>query len=121
GIVPRAAHNRLTQLQNKQPDSLITANQLVPAIPAAIADALHRAMSINRNDRFSSVEELWEALWQAVIISPMVPQSLEPTVGVPDEGSTEEDTNPRMQQITGPVVTTPDVEVPELFANPIGK
>src|SRR5207237_331839 len=74
GTVPRAAHNRLTQLESKQPDPLVPANQLVPTIPAALADVIHRAMSINRNDRFSSVEQLWEALWQAVIISPMVEQ-----------------------------------------------
>jgi len=121
GTVPRAAHNRLIQLENKQPVSLIPANQLVPAIPTALADVIHRAMSISRNDRFSSVEQLWEALWQAVIISPMVEQPHESMFVVPDEGSREEDTNPTIQQITEPAVTTPDVEVPELFANPIGK
>lgn len=108
GIVPRAAHNRLTQLENKQPDPLVPANRLVPSIPGALADVIHCAMSISIIDRFSSVEQLWEALWQAVIVDPMVPQSLEPTVVVPDEGSREDDTNPTVQKITGPVVTPPD-------------
>ena len=121
GTVPQAVHKRLTTLENKQSDPLIPANQFVPALPAAIDDALRRAMSLNKEDRFASVENLWSALWQAVIISPMVMQSLKLIVDSPGEGSTEGDADPTLQQITKPVVTSPDVEVPELFADPTEK
>ncbi len=63
GVVPTDAFYRTLQLLSKGSDPLEPLNQLAPAVPPQIADAVHRAMAINSSDRFSSVEQFWEALW----------------------------------------------------------
>ena len=64
GIVPIDASHRSAKLGNKQHDPLLLVNQVVPTIPITVAQAIHRAMSINTNDRFSTMEQFWDALWQ---------------------------------------------------------
>ncbi len=41
---------------------------VIPEIPQHIADAIERAMSINSNDRFATVEEFWQALEPDTIV-----------------------------------------------------
>jgi serine/threonine protein kinase len=62
GSVPVDALYRMTQLGSKHEDPLEPVNKLIPEIPQHIADAIERAMSINSNDRFATVEEFWQAL-----------------------------------------------------------
>jgi serine/threonine protein kinase len=62
GTVPVDALHRATRLASREKDPLIPVNELVPAIPSYVADALHRAMSIGIDKRFSTVEEFWQAL-----------------------------------------------------------
>ncbi|MBV9712409.1 MAG: serine/threonine protein kinase, partial [Ktedonobacteraceae bacterium] len=62
GNVPVDALYRMTQLGSKHEDPLEPVNVLVPEIPQRIADAIERAMAINSNDRFATVEEFWQAL-----------------------------------------------------------
>ena len=62
GIIPPDALYRSTQLSNGEIDPLKPVNEVIPAIPTFIAEAIQRAMSINADDRFSSVEQFWEAL-----------------------------------------------------------
>ncbi|HLZ55840.1 MAG TPA: serine/threonine-protein kinase [Ktedonosporobacter sp.] len=62
GIVPADALYRMTQLGSKHADPLESITALVPAIPAHVSDAIQRAMAINNNDRFASVDEFWQAL-----------------------------------------------------------
>jgi serine/threonine protein kinase len=67
GSVPVDALYRMTQLGSKHDDPLQAVNVLMPEIPQHIADAIERAMAINSNDRFATVEEFWEALEPASI------------------------------------------------------
>lgn len=62
GIVPPDALHRSTQVSNGEIDPLKPVNEVMPTIPPFIDEAIQRAMSINANDRFSSVEQFWEAL-----------------------------------------------------------
>src|SRR6266851_2354179 len=72
GVVPADAFYRMIQLGSNGPDSLEPITKLIPSLPVPVADAIHRALSININSRFSSVEEFWKAL-NAYAKSPTVP------------------------------------------------
>lgn len=63
GKLPPDAPSRLKQVGNEAMDPLEPVNNLVPAIPMSIGKAIDRAMSIDAQHRFSSVEQFWEALW----------------------------------------------------------
>ena len=65
GVVPMDALYRMTQMGSKNLDPLEPAKQLAPALPQHISDALQRAMSINSNDRFATIEEFWQAITSA--------------------------------------------------------
>jgi len=65
GEVPIDALYRITSLSAQKSDPLVSANQLAPSVPTAVADVLQRAMAVNSSDRFATVQEFWEAL-QAV-------------------------------------------------------
>lgn len=62
GDVPADALYRMTQLGSKGNDPLERANELVPTIPVAVADVIQRAMAIDSNARFATVNEFWQAL-----------------------------------------------------------
>ncbi len=62
GIVPPDALSRSSQLSKGGSEPLKPVNEVILAIPLFIAEAIQRAMSINADDRFSSVEQFWEAL-----------------------------------------------------------
>ena len=72
GIVPTDALYRLTQMGSKSTDPLESVQQLAPNVPTHVADALRRAMAINSNDRFSTVEEFRQALSAKPIAEPSV-------------------------------------------------
>ncbi len=61
GSIPADALHRITCMGSDQIDPLEPVNRLNPAIPLPIANAIHRALAINGNDRFSSVEQFWQA------------------------------------------------------------
>lgn len=61
GSVPADALHRITCIGGDQDDALEPVNRLNPDIPLPIANAIHRALAINSNDRFSSVEQFWQA------------------------------------------------------------
>jgi len=58
GIVPTDALSR----ESKSSDSLKSVNQLVPGISTLVAESIDRAMSLNCNDRFPTVNEFHLAL-----------------------------------------------------------
>jgi eukaryotic-like serine/threonine-protein kinase len=61
GSVPADALHRITCMGSDQDDPLEPVDRLNPDIPLHIANAIHRALAINSNDRFSSVEQFWQA------------------------------------------------------------
>lgn len=62
GVVPADALYRMTRLGSKSPDPLEPVRDLAPEVPVHVAAAVERAMAINSNDRFASVNEFWQAL-----------------------------------------------------------
>jgi len=114
GTVPADALNRLTQSGMKEPDPLLPLKQILPDVAPTIASAIHRAMSIRINDRYSTVEQFWNGLWQQPIFNPLVQvqQTWEPVAAPPAEGNGESDTGPAIPQIAEPVVTMPEMEMP---------
>jgi eukaryotic-like serine/threonine-protein kinase len=62
GSVPADALHRMTLTGSDQPDPLVPISKLDPGVPLVVADALHRALSINSNDRFSNLEAFWQAM-----------------------------------------------------------
>ena len=72
GTIPTDALYRLTQMGSKNTDPLEPVQLLAPHVPQHVADAIHRAMAINSNDRFATVEEFWQALSAQPIAEPSV-------------------------------------------------
>jgi len=72
GTIPTDALYRLTQMGSKNTDPLESVQLLAPHIPQHIADAIYRAMAINSNDRFATVEEFWQVLNAQPIVEPSV-------------------------------------------------
>lgn len=64
--VPIDALYRITSISTKKVDPLVSANEIVPSIPITIANVLERAMAVNSSDRFTTVQEFWEALQASV-------------------------------------------------------
>lgn len=62
GTIPIDASSRVIRAWDKRGDLLKPPDQLVPAIPKAIAQTIVRAMSINSADRYETVEEFWQTL-----------------------------------------------------------
>ncbi len=63
GSIPPDALHRSTQLSNGEIDPLKPLNEVIPTIPTCVTEAIQRAMSINADDRYLSVEQFWETLW----------------------------------------------------------
>ena len=82
GTVPIDALYRMTQLGSRGIDPLEPVNVLVPDIPATVAEAINHAMSLDGANRFSTVEQFWQALnaypargqQPGSIVSPLAPQ-----------------------------------------------
>ena len=62
GVVPMDAFYRMTNMGGNNVDPLEPVNQLVPSIPAPVAEAIQRAMAMRMVDRFPTVEEFWQDL-----------------------------------------------------------
>src|SRR5207253_2299258 len=63
GLVPPDALYRATHLESSGIDLLKPVNEIVPTIPRFTAQAIQQAMALEDEQRFSSVEQFWEALW----------------------------------------------------------
>lgn len=72
GTIPTDALYRLTQMGSRNTDPLEDVKELAPGVPQHVADAIHRAMRIDSNERFATVEEFWQALNAEPIVEPSV-------------------------------------------------
>jgi serine/threonine protein kinase len=88
GTVPPSAPDRMARINAGEPEQLWPISQFTP-FAQIVAQAINRAMSISRHDRFASVEQFREALWQ-VMHTDQAAQVLELAV----LGSGEEHTAP---------------------------
>jgi serine/threonine protein kinase len=62
GIIPPDALYRSTQLKDGEVDPLKPLDEVIPIIPAFMVEAIQRALSLNADDRFSSVQQFEHAL-----------------------------------------------------------
>jgi eukaryotic-like serine/threonine-protein kinase len=62
GVVPADSFYRTTQLGSKGYDSLESIRKFAPNVPQHIADAIYRAMAVDINDRFLTVQDFWKEL-----------------------------------------------------------
>lgn len=62
GTIPADALERMIQLNEKEPDPLVPAKQVVTTIPASVSEVISRAMSTRSTARFATVADFWEAL-----------------------------------------------------------
>jgi len=83
GTIPPSAPERMARINAGEPDQLWPPSQFTP-FAQIVAQAINRAMSISRHDRFASVEQFREALWQ-VMHTDQAAQVLELAGLVPDE------------------------------------
>jgi eukaryotic-like serine/threonine-protein kinase len=73
GIVPADALHRKRLIESENVDPLKPVDQLVPAIPAHVAEAIQQAMSLNSSDRFPTAEQLAQALKAELVQQPPEP------------------------------------------------
>ncbi|HLQ10151.1 MAG TPA: serine/threonine-protein kinase [Ktedonobacteraceae bacterium] len=80
GTLPADALDRMTKTSSNEPDPLIPVQALVPGIPPVVSKAIQRAMALNSNDRFDTIEQFWLAFaaqegWRslraAAVVSPV--------------------------------------------------
>lgn len=62
GGVPIDAFFRLTQQLSREHDPLTPVQQLAPAVPDHMAAAIERALALENEQRFATVEDFWQAL-----------------------------------------------------------
>ena len=62
GIIPPDALYRFTQLNKGEVDPLKPLNEAIPTIPSFIVETIQRSISLNADDRFSSVQQFEQAL-----------------------------------------------------------
>ncbi|GER86233.1 hypothetical protein KDW_03950 [Dictyobacter vulcani] len=67
GVVPIDALYRITRISVNRADPLVPVQQIVPEIPAAVADAIQRALAVNSNDRFATIKEFWSLMESQVV------------------------------------------------------
>jgi serine/threonine protein kinase len=62
GTVPLDAPTRILRIKSTGTDPLSPAHRLQPAVPLAISQTLQRALALDPVERFTRVEEFWQAL-----------------------------------------------------------
>jgi serine/threonine protein kinase len=62
GRMPIDSLYRITSLSAKGADPLVPMHELTPELPIPVADTIQRALAIDSNERFASVDALWKAL-----------------------------------------------------------
>jgi serine/threonine protein kinase len=109
GKLPPDAYSRLTQVSNEALDPLEPVNSLMPALPMHIGKTIERAMALDAQHRFSSVEQFWEALWLVLADHPA------PVFGIPSvpKGSPAV-TTPGPEQEVGQTIDKPVSEPPSV-------
>jgi serine/threonine protein kinase len=89
GVVPVDSLQRATCLAAKIPDPLIPVNEYVPSIPSEVTTAIHRALSLNPDERFATVEEFWQAMDNTASKTTVAVAEvlhIAPTIAVTDSG-----------------------------------
>lgn len=62
GVIPADAFHRTTQLGSRGTDPLEPIQRSAPDVPDYISSAIYRAMAVDIDDRFPTVQQFWDAL-----------------------------------------------------------
>ncbi|HEY1354119.1 MAG TPA: protein kinase [Ktedonobacteraceae bacterium] len=62
GQRPVDALVRLARVQRRRTDPLVPASKLAPGLAHSLAEALHRALALNPDERFQSIKAFWQTL-----------------------------------------------------------
>ena len=62
GVVPVDSFYRTTQMGSKGTDPLEPIHKFAPNVPQHVADAIYRAMALDINDRFPTIQDFWQEL-----------------------------------------------------------
>ncbi len=95
GVTPVDSLQRATKIAGKSGDPLVPIQDYVPSLPNYVAKAIHRAMSINGNARFATVQDFWQALQSPISTHETSPS--QPLEAVSEKEQHEE-------RSTGPIV-----------------
>ncbi len=68
GVTPVDSLLRATKIAGKSGDPLVPIQEYVPSLPNHVAEAIHKAMSINGNARFTTVQAFWQALQPSALM-----------------------------------------------------
>ncbi len=68
GVTPVDSLQRATRIAGKSGDPLVPIQEYVPSLPNYVAEAIHRAMSINGDARFATVKAFWQALQPSTLM-----------------------------------------------------
>ena len=108
GTVPVSASDRLARIDEGKPDPLSPVNQINPFVQPVVAETITCAMSLSRHDRYASVEQFREALWQVMHANVMELQTPDFSAMLQAGEQTKSD--------PGPDSATLESEVPALIA-----
>ena len=61
GLVPPDALHRMAVLGSNDDDPLVPIDKVLPGIPENVAEAIHNALALHSKDRFSTIEQFWQA------------------------------------------------------------
>ena len=75
GIVPPDGLSRHKYVASGEIDPLQPVHEVLSTVPGLVAEAIHQAMALEAAHRFSSVEQFWEVLWEAVLNPAPIVQS----------------------------------------------
>ena len=98
GVTPIDSLQRATKIAGTRSDPLVPIQEYVPSLPDHIARAIHKAMSINGDARFATVEAFWQALQTPVLTDDV--SSSQPY-------ATEIEQEQHGERSTGPIVVPP--------------
>ena len=98
GIVPADALSRMALLDNAGVDPLKQVNEVVPTVPVHVRKVVDQALSLDAPNRFSSVDQFWEAFWsvvkQPLLVSDSLPAASSRPSAVPKQAVARSATAP---------------------------
>jgi serine/threonine protein kinase len=87
GVIPADAYQRMTQLGNRGIDPLEPIQRYAPDVPQHISSAISRAIAVDSEDRFPTVQDFWNALNSPAVTQSSLPP-VEPFAGAAMAGPT---------------------------------
>ncbi len=116
GALPADALYRMTTTGSGQPDPLEALNKLNPVIPLSVVQAIHKAMSLNANERFATIEQFWQVFAAQEGWQPLRSLGIAPIVDLPSPlpGKARKERTARSES-AAKVESTPNTPLPPVI------